>query len=352
MIGVKIRKRDGERVHRLLVAHGLFGRGFLPLQGEEWLIFPVREGVDTDALHSVLKGFGWELVQTEFKRSERKHRSLEETLKGKLPNHLLVKLPQSFDQIGDVVIVDFHPDLNEYLSVIAQGFLEAFPTIKAVYAKVGGVHGVTRVRSLKLLAGVDKDWVVHKEYGLRLWINFKQVYFSPRLSEEHRRVAKQVRDGEIVVDLFGGVGSFSLHISQLAQAKCYSVDINPVAIECLRKSKEHNKLRGEVIPVHADARIWVKQMPTNFADRVIMNHPSQAHEFLEEATRIIKPGGVLYFYTFARIKDWREHGLQILRDGLNATDWEVAEVLGARRVRQYSPSHHHVCLEVRVQKKG
>jgi tRNA (guanine37-N1)-methyltransferase len=157
-----------------------------------------------------------------------------------------------------------------------------------------GVQGEDRVRSLSVIAGEPGLETVHVEHGLRFVLDPSKVYFSPRLATERLRVAGLVKEGESVLDMFAGVGPFSIHIAKRAQPSVVrAADINPAAIEYMRKNIRLNKATG-VEPMLIDAKELPKKMPP--ADRIIMNLPHSAFGFLPVALRLLRPGGTIHLY--------------------------------------------------------
>jgi tRNA (guanine37-N1)-methyltransferase len=78
-----------------------------------------------------------------------------------------------------------------------------------------------------------------------------KVYFSPRLSQERLRIAQKVRGGEVVIDMFAGVGPFSIQIAKkFNNVKVYAIDTNPVAIQFLKQNIALNKIEN-IFPLEA-----------------------------------------------------------------------------------------------------
>ncbi|MBD3190947.1 MAG: methyltransferase, partial [Candidatus Heimdallarchaeota archaeon] len=194
-----------------------------------------------------------------------------ELLSEKLSEDELKHAPRSFDTIGDIIIIEIPPELWEKRRMIGEALMEVHSNINAVYAKAGKVSGVNRIRPIEHLAGEKRTTTIYKEHGSRFAIDLKKAYFSPRLSEEHNRVASQVQPKETVVDLFCGIGPFAIPIAKKTNAVVYAIDINPDAIDFLHKNIELNKLEGKIIPYVGDCRKVVEEQSLqNIADRVIM----------------------------------------------------------------------------------
>ena len=93
------------------------------------------------------------------------------------------------------------------------------------------------MRDYELIGGSGNTETVHREYGCVYNLDISKVYFSPRLSYEHYRVASQVQEEEIVIDMFAGVGPFSILIAKNHEhVKVYAIDLNPEAVKVAPRS--------------------------------------------------------------------------------------------------------------------
>ena len=279
-----------------------------------------------------------------------KVKSYRDLLVNIIPEALIKQLPSSYDIIGDVAIIELKDELLPYAKLIGKAILGFHKHVRSVYLKASGVKGAFRLRELKLIAGVDKEYTIHKEYGVRFYVKFKNVYFSPRLAEEHRRIAEQCKDGEVVVDMFSGVGGFALHIACLRNCIVYAIDINPHAIECMIKSIKLNfrRLRGVIIPVNMDVRDFARKM-TGIADRVIMDLPERAISFLKEACLLLRDEGIIHFYQFVDM-DKVERLMRDIREVLKGMQYEVKEVLHAKASKEIAPRVVKAVFDLRVRR--
>ena len=97
-----------------------------------------------------------------------------------------------------------------------------------------------------------------------------------------------------------------------------------------------NRVRN-VLPLLADARRLARVLPWQF-DRIVMNLPLAGTEFLPEAFRLIRPGGIIHFYSLVSVKG--EHTARIQELG--------GTVLAEREVRSYSPGQWHAVYDIIV----
>ena len=277
-------------------------------------------------------------------------KTLSEILEKHLPPHLLANLPRALDIIGDIAIVEIPPELKSQYNLIGEAILTIHKNVQTVLAKVGVVSGTYRLRDFEVIAGKHKTDTVHKEYGCQYYVDIAKAYFSPRLSHEHNRVASLVQKGETVVDMFAGVGPFSVLIAKKnADVKVYAVDINPEAIEFLTRNIRRNRVENKVIPIQGDAKQVVKNRLLGVADRVIMNLPEKAAEFIDIACALIKPeGGTVHYYTFIRLPDSLENAQLRFSEAVEKAGRKVNSYLFAKPIRETAPYECQVVLDAKI----
>ena len=307
---IKVPKIQGEKTITLATKFGLADKSLEIQREEESLCIPlVREPQDIElaTLKSQIPNF--KLYTAVFSEKQLPPETLTQVLQDKLPPDLLDKIPQAFDIIGDIVVIEIPPELKPYQNIIGEAILQTQKNVKTVLAKAGDISGIFRVRDYDFIAGEHKTKTIHKEFGCQYHVDIAKAYFSPRLSHEHERVASLVQDGETVVDLFAGVGPFSVLIGKRnPKVKVYAVDLNPDAVELLKVNVRVNRVENHVFPILADAREIAATKLKGIADRVIMNLPETAIDFVDAACNAIKPqGGVVHFYGFVRSPDTIEN---------------------------------------------
>jgi tRNA (guanine37-N1)-methyltransferase len=276
--------------------------------------------------------------------------TLTQNLHDKMPPDLLASVPQALDVIGDIAIVEIPAELKPYKALIGEAILKTHKNVKTVLAKAGAVSGTYRTRDLAFLAGEQKTRTVHREFGCQYQVDVAKAYFSPRLSHEHQRVAMLVKAGETVVDLFAGVGPFSVLIAKMnANVKVYAVDLNPEAVELLKVNVRLNRVENRVFPILADARQIAQTKLKGTADRAIMNLPETAIEFVDAACHAIKPkGGIVHFYAFVRSPDSVENLKQRFSEAVEKNGRKVEAFLLARAVRETAPFESQIVLDAKI----
>ena len=135
---------------------------------------------------------------------------LKRALEGILTNDESEELFSAFDQIGDIIVIRIPEPLLSKKKIIGETLLEKVSTAKSVFYQSSDVEGDFRTRTLELVAGDNRTETEYKEFGCRFVVDVEKAFFSPRLSTERERIASLVQDSEIVINMFGGVGMFSI----------------------------------------------------------------------------------------------------------------------------------------------
>ena len=268
---------------------------------EKELCIPLVRPVDEPESKRLSLALGrFRIEEREFSERRPSHRTLTQELQNQLPPHLLAVVPRSLDVVGHIAIVELPNELAPFEELVGKAILETCPSIRTVMAKAGIFSTDHRVRELRLIAGEDKPVTHHREHGCVFELDVRTVFFSPRLSHERLRVASQVQPSEFVVDMFAGVGPYSILIAKRQSASTvYAVDVNPSAFKFLVSNILANKVLANVRPIRGDVREVVRSRLSRVADRVIMNLPGNALGFVEDACSCLKErGGVIHFYSF------------------------------------------------------
>jgi len=182
----------------------------------------------------------------------------------------------------------------------AKAIMSVHRNVKTVLLQASPVAGNLRLRRLTHVAGENKTSTVHKEYGCLFSVDVEKCYFSPRLSHERMRIAGIVKPNETVVNMFAGVGCFSIIIAKHANAaKVFSIDANPAAIQFMQENIRLNRVYNKVIPLLGDSKAIINNRLQRVADRVLMPLPEKALGYLPCALSALKAsGGWIHYYGF------------------------------------------------------
>ena len=186
---------------------------------------------------------------------------LRARLSGLLSSKELASIHNSYDVVGDIAIIRVTERSRKYNKTIAETIMKIQKNVKTVLAQTSSVHGDFRLRKLDFVAGEHKTTTVHRESGCSFSVDVKKCYFSPRLLYERMRIARQVEEGEVVVNMFARVGCFSIIIAKHSVSeKIYSIDVNPSAFQFMQQSIRINRVYGKVIPLQGDAKEVIEKI--------------------------------------------------------------------------------------------
>jgi len=322
-------KKKAESIRRKLMQKAVLRKDLQIRTDAKNVYLPVNQRID----------FGFPVETAEFREVEKE--VTDYRLLVDVPEGIRPILPSSYDTIGSIAVVKMADDVAKYASQIGEAIIATQKSIKTVCSDSGVVDRY-RTRDIRVVAGEKTTETVHREYGMTLAVDIAKVFFSPRLATEREIVAKEVLPDEIVIDMFAGIGPFSILIAKTRSPKVvYAIDLNPDAIEYLRQNVALNKV-SNVVPIQGDARAEVGKLEK--ADRIIMNLPHEASTFIREAIQALKPGGIIHYY---EITDDAELGKRLdeIADIARA-EGRVAREVARRRVKSYSPSMNFYALEL------
>ncbi|MBE0520336.1 class I SAM-dependent methyltransferase family protein [Candidatus Bathyarchaeota archaeon] len=347
----KVPKIHGEKAIILANKLKIVNRELEIQRDKDFIYIPlVRQPSEND-----LKAFKRQVPDCEiltyvFPERKKQITTFVELLESKLPPHLLASLPRAMDFVGDIAIIEIPSELNAHKNVIGEAVLKSHKSVRTVLAKAGAVSGTYRLREFSVIAGEPKTETVHKEYGCQYYVDLAKAYFSPRLSHEHNRVASLVKEDETVVDLFAGVGPFSILIAKTHEnVKVHAIDVNPQAVEFLKKNVRLNRVEGKVHSILGDAKRIVNQRLSGVADRVIMNLPEKAIEFAETACEALKPtGGIVHFYSFVDASNTLDDVKLGFIGAVEKSGRKVEKIVFSRFVRATAPYEWQAVLDAEI----
>ena len=258
--------------------------------------------------------------------------------------------------IGDIAVIrkPFNLDVS-VLKPLAERILKEVPHVRRVWCAVGEVSGEYRVREYVHLAGEARSETVYKELGCLFKLDITRVYVSPRLNYEHRRIMMLVSQGEVIVNMFAGVGLFSIIIARHRNPRLvYSIDINPEAYRYMVENIKLNRVEDKVIPLLGDAARVIKTQLIGVADRVLMPLPGLSYEYLEYALLALRPGYPRYIHVYdftvaGRGEDPIAKVEERFREKLKRLMIRH-DVLFKRVVRTVGPRKYQVVLDIVVER--
>ncbi|HEX9846136.1 MAG TPA: class I SAM-dependent methyltransferase family protein [Candidatus Nitrosotenuis sp.] len=275
---------------------------------------------------------------------------LKKALEDALTAQEAAELYSAFDQIGDIIIIRIPDSLLSKKKVIGQTLLETVHPARSVFYQSSDVEGDFRTRNLEVIAGEDNTETEYKEFGCRFKVDVEKAFFSPRLATERNRIAQLVQDGETVINMFGGIGMFSIVAAKKKKCTVYNIDLNPYAARlCEQNVKLNKKLAGQVISIQGDASQVIEDQLQDKGDRTLMLLPERSDEFLASAISATKSGGIIHYYSHQHA-DKRQDSVELSKQHFLQVCPVKSEILGGRMVRAVGPRYYQTVVDARITK--
>ena len=275
----------------------------------------------------------------------------------KLNNILSVEelslLPRGFQTLGNIIILKLNPKLLEKHKLIGQAYLDLLPKMRSVYINKGRVIGSFREpENIEFLVGEDNPIVEHKEHGIKYRFNIKKIMFSQGNLNERRFLATLVKKGEIVVDMFAGMGYFSLAIAKHSDVEqIYSIELNPTSYKTLLENIKINHLEEKIIAINGDCKREVLELSKSGirADRVIMGVFPAPKKYIKEALSLTREEGTIFHYEGVAEK---EEYISLFKEFEEICQEEQfnCRLESHRFVKSYGPNLYHTVLDIFVRK--
>lgn len=256
-----------------------------------------------------------------------------------LPVNITEKLPMKWESVGDVLILKLDESCMEHKEEIGKAYAEIL-NAETVCADVSGVSGEFRKPEMEILYG-NKTESVRLENGILYDFDVTKVMFASGNTDERMRMRNLDCGGETVIDMFAGIGYFTLPLSKYANPrKVFACEKNPESYGFLLKNIRLNGLTDVTIPILGDNR----DLPgKNFADRILMGYVQTTSKFLPKALSLIKPGGIIHYHDTFPTHEEKERVSKVFSEVCG--NYEILEI---REVKSFAPGVSHYVADVRI----
>jgi tRNA (guanine37-N1)-methyltransferase len=336
MLCIRVPLKDAEKVKKELIKDNLLNKDYPVTKDKEFIYFSVK------------KKFKAEYdFKYKFLRKKNLQTDLKSSLTTKLSQNDLKFLRKSMDIIGNIAILEIPTELEKKEKLIAKEVLQINKNIKTVLKK-GRHEGVYRIQRLGYLAGEKTKEAVYKENNVVLKLDVEQVYFSPRLSSERKRIMQLIKKPEEVLVMFSGCGVYPLVISKNTNAKHITgIEINPVAHNYALQNVLLNKAENVSVFL-GDVRNIIPKLREIY-DRIVMPLPKQAENFLDVAFKVSKKGTIIHLYQFINENqiDEKEKEIKIICNRYNVG----CQILNSVKCGQAAPHIFRVCIDFQITKR-
>ena len=276
------------------------------------------------------------------------HDRLEEALSARFGGSVPGKIPRKWERFSDVAILP-EGSFSEDFWVADESLWEEIA--KALGAKrlgrAGEVSGEYRESGIELLLG-DNDWVERTENGTFYGYHFTRTMWSRGNVNIRRSIAESVGPGEVVCDLYAGIGYYCLPILVHSEAQMvHACEINPESVSSLEWGLRANGVGDRCMIHEGDNRASTVDL-NSVAARVLLGLLPSSEDGFEPAMRVLKDsGGVLHVHGLAPAGDYGSW-LESVEGNLSALRPNASLASRVERIKSYAPHWEHCVLEVIV----
>ena len=266
-------------------------------------------------------------------------------ISGDIPSGVIGDLPKKWEKIGDILILRIPESLSEYQECVAAVYADVL-NCRSVLNEYGIILGVCRTPQMTLVYGDANTETVHIENSVRFRLDPQRIMFSSGNIGERKRMAMIAKGGEQVVDLFAGIGYFTIPMAVFSKPKrIIACEINPVAFGYLLENTVLNDVSDVVEPVFGDNQ---RIAPKQWADRVLLGYLDESKSFLPTAFQSFKTsGGVLHYHDIYPKEKVPEVPFSEIID-CGKKYFEEIELLSWHIIKSYAPGIVHVVLDVDI----
>lgn len=239
-LALKVKIIEAQKWKEYLIKNNLFNQEYNLYKDNSYIYFPVKQKFE-DLKNNV------EFVDIELTLRNSK-KKIKQVLKEGLTKEELDSLRTAHDIVGDIAILEIPKNLEKKERFIAQKLLETNKGVKTVLKKAGSHEGKFRTQKMKFLAGENKKETVYKENKILIELDVEKVYFSPRLSNERKRIANMIKPGEEVLVMFSGCAPYPLVFSKNSDAmNITGIEINPIGHQYALHNQFLNKAFNTIL---------------------------------------------------------------------------------------------------------
>ena len=239
-----------------------------------------------------------------------------------------------YKKIGDILILDNNHEENDFEE------LSKKHNVKTIM-QIDHIQGTKREPVYKILYGSETE-TINKENGCLFKLDLAKVMWSKGNNNERLRIAKLVGYDETVIDMFAGIGYFSIPIGVHSNAKqVISIEINPNSYHFLCENIKLNKI-DNIIPILGDCK---DETPKFKADRIIMGYVKTTHHYLDVAIDSLNEGGILHYHETVPEKLMNTRPIERITSAANGREVELIKI---NKIKKYAPGVEHVVVDVKI----
>ena len=273
------------------------------------------------------------------------YKMIQQDLSGKIPDDLLKNLPRKWEKIGDVLVIKLSPSLDSYASLIGKSYARHL-YCETVLLDTGGITGQYREPMIHHIYGKKQTETLHRENGIKYYLDPQQIMFSSGNMDERIRMGSISNPTETVIDLFAGIGYFTIPMAVYSKPKkIIACEINPTAYHYLEKNIEANKVQDIIEQRLGDSR---DVAPKDSADRVIMGYIQKTRALLPTAIESLRNHrGIIHYHDTFPDRSIPQIPIDMIQQYCTRYQ-RVAHLEYYHRIKSYAPGVSHYVFDINI----
>lgn len=271
---------------------------------------------------------------------------IKKSLSKEIPSELIDKIPDKWEKIGDVGIIKLPSPLENYSNIIGEYYADVL-NCKTILNDVGGIVGTFRVPKTKIIFGSDFTETIHKENNILYKLDPQKIMFSSGNMNERIHMANVSNEKETIVDLFAGIGYFTLPIAVNSKPKkVFSCELNPNSYNFLCENIVLNNVTNIVEPIKGDCR---SVAPKDVADRVLLGLIGGTKKFLPNAFECLKNNsGIIHYHDKFPDKKVPNKPMKEVDSISKKYNCNVI-LIEYRKIKSYAPGVSHYVFDLKIE---
>lgn len=254
-----------------------------------------------------------------------------------------------YQQIGDIAI------FNKITKAEAKNFIKKFPRFKSIFIKKSRILGKYRKPNLRLILSQVKEErsiTTHTEHGTLYKLDVTKAMFSQGNLFERHRIAKKVSKNMLVVDMFAGIGYFSIPFAKHG-ARVYAIELAGDSFDYLKQNAKLNKVEKNLFAINGDSKKEVMKLAKQGikADIISMGYIPTPLIFFKYALKISKKGTLILFHCLLSKyseKEKKDLDKLLLKLKKEAEKEKLRFTYSKHFVKSFSPGNDHWVLEIKL----
>ncbi len=344
MLALRVPREKAEEARVLLSENQILDKHHRIRHSEDFVEIPVLEFPDHELLKKFARLNAVVIDERQYPWRETFKEPFRDILKCiQIPDDKKELLPTRWEQLGHVLIMKIDAGLDDWLEEIAGAYSEVLGA-ETVLRDVGGITGEYREPVLELVLGAETE-ATHVENGIKYRLDAARLMFSSGNVDERIRMASVCKNAEIVVDMFAGIGYFTLPMAVHSNLeKIFAYEINPLAHKYLIENLKLNRVE-EVVETKLGNCTEAEE---DVADRVVMGYVGTTHEFLPKAVRILRESGIIHYHETCPDRLMPDRPKGRIKQAAK-TEGKTAEILNIKTIKSYAPGVSHVVVDARIE---